>query len=83
MEDVKSLEISTSNRKILILDIELCIFQNILEMQLPKKIILSTFLPSTRSNLCLQSEYRKFILYTLPLFLITYSIKTTLEPSKP
>ena len=37
MEDVKSLEISTSNRKILILDIELCIFQNILEMQLPKK----------------------------------------------
>ena len=37
MEDVKSLEISTSNRKILILDIELCIFQNILECNYQKK----------------------------------------------
>ena len=36
MEDVKSLEISTSIRKTLILDIELCILQNILEIQLQK-----------------------------------------------
>ena len=40
MEDVKSLEISTSNRKILILDIELCIFQNILESPLFFQLLL-------------------------------------------
>ena len=75
IEGVKSFD--TSTRKTLILGINLYVFQNILEIQLLKKIILSTLLTSTSTNLWLKSDSHKidfFINYGIFLVYIVFKL---------